>query len=48
MLPFYHIYGMYVINLLSMYQATKVVSLSAFDPATFVRVIREHKVRMGT
>ncbi len=46
-LPCYHIYGLYVINLLSMYQAAKVVSFPAFDPGLFVKVIREHKVRKG-
>lgn len=46
-MPFYHIYGIYVVNLLSMYQAAKVVSFPAFDPALFVKVIREHKVRKG-
>ncbi|XP_050696858.1 uncharacterized protein LOC126985721 [Eriocheir sinensis] len=46
LMPFYHIYGLYVVTLISMHQAAKVMSFPAFDSATFTRVIREQRVRV--
>lgn len=45
LLPYYHIYGLYVINLLSMYQGAKVVSMPAFTPEDYLRIVRENEVR---
>ncbi|XP_063847795.1 uncharacterized protein LOC135092925 [Scylla paramamosain] len=42
--PFYHVNGLYLITLIGMYQGAKVVSFPAFDPVSYVRVIREHKI----
>nr|XP_053648238.1 uncharacterized protein LOC128699500 [Cherax quadricarinatus] len=42
-MPFYHVYGMHVVNLITLYLGAKVISLPAFTPQDFVRNIRDHK-----
>nr|XP_053647997.1 uncharacterized protein LOC128699358 [Cherax quadricarinatus] len=45
-MPFYHVYGMHVVNLITLYLGAKVISLPAFTPQDFVRNIRDHKIRV--
>ena len=47
LLPFFHMYGMSVVLLSSLYSGTKVVSLPKFDPKTFLGAIEKYKVRMA-
>lgn len=44
LLPYYHIYGLYVINLLSLHQGLKVVSMPTFKPEDYIRIVRENEV----
>ncbi|CAL8108950.1 unnamed protein product [Orchesella dallaii] len=43
LLPFFHSYGMAAIVLVGLYQGAHSMSLPRFDPATFLKAIREHK-----
>ncbi|ODM92784.1 4-coumarate--CoA ligase 1 [Orchesella cincta] len=43
LLPFFHSYGMAAIVLAGLYQGAHSMSLPSFDPATFLKAIREHK-----
>lgn len=43
-LPFYHIYGMVVIMLLSLARGATVVTVPRFDPPQFLELIQQHKV----
>ncbi|KAG7158440.1 4-coumarate--CoA ligase 3-like 3 [Homarus americanus] len=45
-MPFYHTYGIYVVGLISWYLGAKIVTLPAFTPHDFVRVVKDHKVRI--
>lgn len=45
-LPFYHIYGTHVVNMFNLYKGAKTISLPAFTPNDFVRIIRDHKVEV--
>lgn len=42
-LPFFHIYGMMVILINSLYMGCKVVSLSSFSPELFIKTLIGHK-----
>ncbi|XP_060065094.1 uncharacterized protein LOC132545422 [Ylistrum balloti] len=42
-LPFYHIYGLVVIQFGAVCQGVKLVTLPKFDPETFLGVIQKHK-----
>ncbi|KAK3853350.1 hypothetical protein Pcinc_040108 [Petrolisthes cinctipes] len=45
-LPFYHIYGLYVTSLLNLYNGVKIVSFPSFQPEDFLRVLRDQQVRV--
>ncbi|XP_064097868.1 uncharacterized protein LOC135209141 isoform X2 [Macrobrachium nipponense] len=45
-MPFYHIYGTHVINMLNMYMGAKTISLPAFTPKDLIRIIRDFKVEV--
>ena len=44
LLPFYHIYGMVVVQFSAITQGTKLVVLPKFEPDTFLKAIQKHKV----
>jgi acyl-CoA synthetase (AMP-forming)/AMP-acid ligase II len=44
-LPFYHIYGMVVVQFGSLCLGTKLVALPRFEPEPFLSAIQQHKVR---
>lgn len=43
-MPFYHTYGTQVINMFNLYLGAKTISLPAFTPADFVRIIKDYNV----
>ena len=43
-LPFFHVYGMVVILLSSLYAGTKLVTLPKFEPETFLSVIEKYQI----
>ena len=43
-LPFYHIYGMVVIMLLSLARGATIVTIPRFDPPQFLELIQQHKI----
>lgn len=45
-LPFFHIYGMSVIMLLSLYKGCQIVCLPKFDPQVYISSVKEHKSTM--
>ena len=47
LLPFYHIYGLVIVQFGSISQGTKLVTLPKFDPITFLDSIQKHKVPAG-
>ena len=47
LLPFYHIYGLVIVQFGSISQGTKLVTLPKFDPLTFLDSIQKHKVPVG-
>ncbi|XP_071538504.1 uncharacterized protein [Panulirus ornatus] len=44
--PFYHIYGLHGLIIITLYLGAKIVSLPAFKPDDFIRIIRDHQVRV--
>jgi len=46
-LPFFHIYGMVVVLLSALYSGTKVVSLSQFEPESFLSTIDRYNVNIA-
>lgn len=44
--PFYHASGLFVISLTALYLGNKIVSLPSFNPQDFIRIIKDHKVRV--
>ena len=47
LLPFYHIYGLVIVQFGSISQGTKLVTLPKFDPLIFLDSIQKHKVPAG-
>ena len=45
-LPFYHIYGMVVIQFGALCLGTKLVVMPKFDGETFLRAVEKHKVNL--
>nr|XP_045616936.1 4-coumarate--CoA ligase 5-like [Procambarus clarkii] len=45
-MPFYHLYGLYTVGMFSLYLGAKIVSLPAFTSQDFVRIVRDHKLRV--
>ena len=46
-LPFFHIYGMVVIMFLALHAGATVISMPAFEPAGFLRILKERAVTFG-
>ena len=44
LLPFYHIYGLVVVQFGALSQGTKLITLPKFDPMTFLESIQKQKV----
>ncbi|CAL4127675.1 unnamed protein product, partial [Meganyctiphanes norvegica] len=43
-LPFYHIYGLHIITMMTLYSGGKIISLPTFTPQDYLRIIKDHKV----
>ena len=46
LLPFYHIYGMVVVQFNCLVQGAKMVVVPKFEPEKFLHAIQEHKVKL--
>lgn len=47
LLPFFHVYGMVVILLSSLYAGTTIVTLPQFEPESFLSTIEKHKINIA-
>ena len=45
LLPFYHIYGMMVLQFGTLAQGAKLIIHRKFEPATFLQSVQDHEVR---
>jgi len=43
-LPFYHIYGLHVVTMMTLYSGGKIVTLQTFTPQDYLRIIKDHQV----
>ena len=46
-LPFFHIYGMVVVLLSSLYAGTRIVTLPKFEPDSFLSAIEKHRINIA-
>lgn len=46
-LPFFHIYGMAVVLLSSLYAGTQIVTLPKFEPESFLSTIEKHRINIA-
>ena len=44
LLPFYHIYGLVIVQFGALARGTKLVTMPKFEPITFLESIQNHKV----
>ena len=47
LLPFYHIYGLVVVQFGALSQGARLITLPKFDPMTFLESIQKQKVRLS-